>query len=327
MSDGSNASAWTLSAYDHERTPHFPCSDPGVMKLSWNTLSENMKCPICLSILSETMTTMECMHRFCADCITTALRSGKKECPTCRAVCPSRRSLRRDEEFDNLVAQVYPDRGIFETHQIELMAKISQYNNAQALVESVQDGMKAQMKAKAPNRKSSRGVESTVPPVKEDPWKKEVESGAPSTKRLRRTVADPLAEEGATSKQAIKHEAEVSEFIEVILEPHPEEKGLPDLEHKFIITTGGCTVAHLAKYVATVNASAGGAHDSERERERAAEMNFLHYQLAYYSHNSNKGFVVASFPCCMTELLDSRQGEDLKHPFKLFYSFLSKAHK
>ena len=32
--------------------------------------------------------------RFCHECITTALRAGNKECPTCRKKLVSRRSLR-----------------------------------------------------------------------------------------------------------------------------------------------------------------------------------------------------------------------------------------
>ena len=49
-------------------------------------LNALLMCPICLDVLRNTMTTKECLHRFCADCITTALRSGNKECPTCRKV-------------------------------------------------------------------------------------------------------------------------------------------------------------------------------------------------------------------------------------------------
>ena len=31
-----------------------------------------------------------------------------------------RRSLRRDLNFDKLVAKAYPDKGVFETHQLEV---------------------------------------------------------------------------------------------------------------------------------------------------------------------------------------------------------------
>lgn len=50
------------------------------------------------------MTTKECLHRFCSDCIITALRSGNKECPTCRKKLVSKRSLRPDPNFDYLIS-------------------------------------------------------------------------------------------------------------------------------------------------------------------------------------------------------------------------------
>lgn len=51
-------------------------------------------------------THMQCLHRFCSDCIEKSLRWVKKECPTCRKPCPSRRSLRRDAVFDSLIELV-----------------------------------------------------------------------------------------------------------------------------------------------------------------------------------------------------------------------------
>lgn len=46
---------------------------------------------------------MECLHRFCGECINKCIRFGMKECPSCRKSIPSRRSLRRDTNFDQLV--------------------------------------------------------------------------------------------------------------------------------------------------------------------------------------------------------------------------------
>lgn len=44
--------------------------------VSPRSLHSELMCPICLDMLKNTMTTKECLHRFCADCIITALRSG-----------------------------------------------------------------------------------------------------------------------------------------------------------------------------------------------------------------------------------------------------------
>jgi hypothetical protein len=43
------------------------------------------------------------LHRFCGECIHKCIRIGMKECPSCRKPIPSRRSLRRDTNFDKIV--------------------------------------------------------------------------------------------------------------------------------------------------------------------------------------------------------------------------------
>lgn len=71
------------------------------------SVHRELMCPICLDILNQTMTTRECLHRFCSACINKALRSGNKECPTCRKKLTSRRCLRADPNFDQLIAKIY----------------------------------------------------------------------------------------------------------------------------------------------------------------------------------------------------------------------------
>lgn len=75
--------------------------------VSPRSLHRELMCPICLDILNQTMTTRECLHRFCSACINKALRSGNKECPTCRKKLTSRRCLRADPNFDQLISKIY----------------------------------------------------------------------------------------------------------------------------------------------------------------------------------------------------------------------------
>ena len=49
--------------------------------VSPRSLHSELMCPICLDMLKNTMTTKECLHRFCSDCIVTALRSGSARLP------------------------------------------------------------------------------------------------------------------------------------------------------------------------------------------------------------------------------------------------------
>merc|ERR1719452_475124 len=94
-------------------------------------------------MLTSTMTTKECLHRFCAECIITALRSGNKECPTCRKKLVSKRSLRPDPNFDQLVAKLFPDKEECEEQQESILDSISR-SHSQQLMSSIGDAIKAQ---------------------------------------------------------------------------------------------------------------------------------------------------------------------------------------
>ncbi|XP_061363507.1 putative E3 ubiquitin-protein ligase RING1b [Gastrolobium bilobum] len=69
---------------------------------------------------------MECMHRFCRDCIEKSMRLGNNECPACRTHCSSRRSLRDDPNFDALIAILYPDIEKYEQEAVFVFYKTMQ---------------------------------------------------------------------------------------------------------------------------------------------------------------------------------------------------------
>uniref|UniRef100_A0A8C5XKR1 E3 ubiquitin-protein ligase RING2 n=1 Tax=Microcebus murinus TaxID=30608 RepID=A0A8C5XKR1_MICMU len=73
---------WELSLYELQRTPQEAITDGLEIVVSPRSLHSELMCPICLGRLKNTMTTKECLHRFCADCIITArnrLQRGKKQ--------------------------------------------------------------------------------------------------------------------------------------------------------------------------------------------------------------------------------------------------------
>uniref|UniRef100_A0A672SX12 E3 ubiquitin-protein ligase RING2 n=1 Tax=Sinocyclocheilus grahami TaxID=75366 RepID=A0A672SX12_SINGR len=135
---------WELSLYELQRTSQEAITDGLEIAVSPRSLHSELMCPICLDMLKNTMTTKECLHRFCADCIITALRSGNKECPTCRKKLVSKRSLRPDPNFDALISKIYPSRDEYEAHQERVLARISKHNNQQALSHSIEEGLKIQ---------------------------------------------------------------------------------------------------------------------------------------------------------------------------------------
>lgn len=96
------------------------------------SIQRDLMCPICLETLNHTMTTRECLHRFCAKCIEKALRKGNKECPTCRKKLTSRRCLRADPNIDQLINKLFcyqqpntiqakQDQPEYQSRQIELV--------------------------------------------------------------------------------------------------------------------------------------------------------------------------------------------------------------
>lgn len=100
---------WELTEYDQERKPQEIIMNSDI-SVSPKCLQRELMCPICLDVLTETLTTRDCLHRFCSSCINKALRSGNKECPTCRKKLASKRALRADPNFDQLIAKIYPNR-------------------------------------------------------------------------------------------------------------------------------------------------------------------------------------------------------------------------
>lgn len=81
-------------------------------------IRKEVQCPICLGIIRKTRTVMECLHRFCRECIDKSMRLGNNECPACRTHCASRRSLRDDPNFDALISALYPDIDKYEEEEL-----------------------------------------------------------------------------------------------------------------------------------------------------------------------------------------------------------------
>lgn len=107
----------TLTEYDKNRHRVSVIRGRSIV-LNTKMLTTELSCPICLDLLTTTMTSKECLHRFCYECISTALK-GNKECPTCRTKIVSMRDMRRDANFDTLIKQIYPDRRRYE-EQLEV---------------------------------------------------------------------------------------------------------------------------------------------------------------------------------------------------------------
>jgi E3 ubiquitin-protein ligase RNF1/2 len=108
-----------LTLYDLNRNP-CPVQNPNrrITVVPMKSLNSEFICPICLGYFHKTSLVMECLHRFCDECIQKCLRLGcKKECPSCRIHIPSRRSLRHDPAFDLLLKHILGDVRVLEREE------------------------------------------------------------------------------------------------------------------------------------------------------------------------------------------------------------------
>ncbi|KAL2344075.1 hypothetical protein Fmac_005360 [Flemingia macrophylla] len=120
------------------------------------SIRQEFQCAICLGIIRKTRTVMECLHRFCRECIDKAIRLGKNECPTCRAHCASRRSLRDDPNYDALISAIYPDIDKYEAEEFAWCeAEIKRNKQIQ---DSIAQTVKRQAEAASSKRQKARAT-------------------------------------------------------------------------------------------------------------------------------------------------------------------------
>ncbi|XP_071714673.1 putative E3 ubiquitin-protein ligase RING1a isoform X2 [Rutidosis leptorrhynchoides] len=140
---------------DDESTSSYSSSDSEefvYVKLA--DVRNSVQCPICLGILRKTRKVLECLHRFCRECIDKSMRLGNNECPACRAHCASRRSLRDDPNFDNLIALLYPDIDKYEEEELTF-SEDEKARNEQA---SIAQTSRRQLEALGKKRASAKAT-------------------------------------------------------------------------------------------------------------------------------------------------------------------------
>lgn len=141
-----------LTLYDIYRKPRKLIEEPDLtIDLNIDDLNAELTCPVCLGILHDTHTAPKCLHRFCLNCIATSIRTGRKECPSCRTHVASRRWLRPDTNFDSLIRTIYPNLEGYEK-QVE---KEIEATNRSLMNNSFTDGCKRGMKDQQNRRRNA----------------------------------------------------------------------------------------------------------------------------------------------------------------------------
>lgn len=119
-------------------------------------IRKDVQCPICLGIIRKTRKVMECLHRFCRECIDKSMRLGNNECPACRTHCASRRSLRDDPNFDALIALLYPDIDKYEAEEMAFHEEEKARN--QQIQASIAQTSRRQLEALGKKRASAKAT-------------------------------------------------------------------------------------------------------------------------------------------------------------------------
>jgi len=191
-------------------------------------LAPEFTCPVCLRILRKTEIVVECLHRFCGDCIQKCLRVAKHECPSCRVRVPSRRSLKRDAAFDALIATVYPDLDAFERGE---EAETRAFNDKRRRQTGDRRAQAYAQHAEVQRRKP--------PPVPRPAPRPRAAPRAPA-----RVLAHPAA-----ARRAPAQPRGAPAVVNFVLRQHPHETGVGRLAREYLSTSDQLKVTHLKKFL------------------------------------------------------------------------------
>ncbi|GFH61959.1 hypothetical protein CTEN210_18435 [Chaetoceros tenuissimus] len=155
----------TCDDYNHEnemRSPSCPAKENNVLHPVGHKakmprtdpittdVQHEISCPICLEKLNDPHIVPECCHRFCKGCIERALKH-RNECPKCRCRVTSRRALRRDEVFGELlclfdIEKAKDGKGI-KFLEAQLQKKETRINTLEIMVRTLSDEHKSKSMA------------------------------------------------------------------------------------------------------------------------------------------------------------------------------------
>lgn len=311
--------SWELSLYESLRTPQEAITDNTEIAVSPKSLQSELTCPICLDMLTTTMTTKECLHRFCAECIITALRSGNKECPTCRKKLVSKRSLRHDPNFDMLVAKIFPDREEYEEEQQKALAIASKKHSA-LLMSGISSAAKAQADhVKMMNKKknssdydellASHAAVGETPDNPDSPGEQET---LPYRPKKKKKATGGLENGEGTSNGIQPNEIEII-FKHHTALPHSLVERLGENNTRYIKTSLDASIDHLIKFIEMRMKVEMDGGDGEDESEESIENIKL-----FVFHTGD--YVELTGPETL-EMVKEDFWKNNKRPLELFYQF------
>jgi len=159
---------------------------------------------------------MECLHRFCRDCIDKSMRLGNNECPACRTHCASRRSLRDDPNYDALIAALYPDIDKYEEEELAFSEQERTRNKK--IQETIEETFRRQTEAIGKKRSTAKATDAAFARK----YRRNMR-----TRGRGRTITPDIAPTGSDDEDREEENAN-----EVTKEPSSADDHSPDLRQK-----------------------------------------------------------------------------------------------
>ncbi|CAL4973617.1 unnamed protein product [Urochloa decumbens] len=213
--DGGGGGGGDGSGTDNESTLSAGGMDE-FMLVKLAEIRKEVQCPICLGIIRKTRTVMECLHRFCRDCIDKSMRLGNNECPACRTHCASRRSLRDDPNYDTLIAALYPDIDKYEEEELAFSEQEKTRNKK--IQETIEETYRRQSEAIGKKRSTAKSTATAFARK----YRRNMR-----TRGRGRTVTPDIAPTGSDDEDREEENAN-----EATKEPSSNEDHSPDLRQK-----------------------------------------------------------------------------------------------
>ena len=231
-----------LTLYDVHRKPRSVQS--GRCQTSVQQVLQSFRCVICWSTMKNPKAVRECMHRFCEECISTALRMGRHECPYCRVFVPSKRNLAVDESAEILMANLLgPQLRTMEAADLEKelagSAKAGHFKNNNKDDDDDDDGEDSQVSRL---RKAKRSLKYA-----ERPFKKAKTGDENDREDDSHTENDDDDDDDDDNDDDM--ERPLPTLVDFHLQPHQTERALRPLTLPYIRISGDATVATLVKFI------------------------------------------------------------------------------
>eukprot|EP00968_Pinguiococcus_pyrenoidosus_P019848 scaffold2224_cov261-Pinguiococcus_pyrenoidosus.AAC.21 len=227
-----------LTLYDIHRKPRLPTAEEDVVvEVVNDRIIPDLQCHFCLDILDDPVIVMECLHRFCNNCIQKHLRVGKQNECFCKTHIPSRRSLRQDLNFKNLICKLYPNLQEFKRKQERYIQIGNRRLMNQGYAHAANKGMEYQKQQRVRLRKNGG---------RPDALEHSPSGGASKRSRDGTTEAE---HERATSPGKKQRVIDANEPVAFVLRRHPNERAVESLPREYLRTSSALLVRHIKQYL------------------------------------------------------------------------------